>query len=209
MDVIEELVNRDQIQQLAIRYAIAVDGKDIDGVAALFVEDVDNGRYGAGPEGVKNFYDQVLRDFHCSMHLVANHLIDFDGESRAHGIVYCRAHHHVAEPDHWFDQALAYWDSYERVDGRWLFRRRRLRSWYQQDFGHPFHGTDRIEASPGTSGPTRGDRMPEAFATFETFWSTPPRARRNAAPGRSSGGSGAGLVTTVVDVCLPQKQSPP
>lgn len=183
MDAIEELVARDQIRQLAVRYAIAVDGKDIEGIAALFVEDVRNGRYGDGTEGVRNFYDHALRNFHCSMHLVANHLIEFDGEDRAHGVVYCRAHHHVGEPDYWFDQALAYWDSYERVDTRWLFRRRRLKSWYQQEFGHPAHGTDRVEALPGTIGPTRGERMPEAFVTFETFWSTPPRGLPNEKPG--------------------------
>ena len=40
MDALDELVARDQIRQLAERYALAVDGKDIDGVAVLFVEDV-------------------------------------------------------------------------------------------------------------------------------------------------------------------------
>ena len=84
MDALEELVARDQIRQLAYRYALAVDGKDLDGLAALFVEDVDNGRYGPGREGVKTFYDHALRSFHCSMHLVANHVVDFEGDrSRA------------------------------------------------------------------------------------------------------------------------------
>ena len=49
MDVIEELIARGKIHQLADRYALAVDGKDIDALAALFVEDVENGRYGPGP----------------------------------------------------------------------------------------------------------------------------------------------------------------
>jgi len=171
MDALEELVARDRIRALAQRYALAVDGKDLDGLAALFVEDVDNGRYGPGREGVKTFYDHALRQFHCSMHLVANHVIDFDDDEHAHGVVYCRAQHHVLEPEHWFDQALAYWDTYERVGTGWLFRRRRLKSWYRQEFGHPEHGTERLVTAPGAEGPMRGAQMPEAFSTFEAFWS--------------------------------------
>ncbi len=173
MDQLQELVARDQIHQLADRYALAVDAKDLDALARLFVEDVDNGRYGRGSDGVKLFYDHVLRAFHCSMHMVGNHVIDFVDEDRAEGVVYCRAHHHVLEPEHWFDLALAYWDTYERRDERWLFRRRRLKSWYRQEFGHPSHGPERVVAGTGGSGPMRGVRMPEAFPTFQPFWDRP------------------------------------
>ena len=175
MDEVAELVARDGIRRLAERYALAVDGKDVDAVAALFVEDVDNGRYGPGREGVRTFYDHALRNFHCSMHLVANHVIDFDDDDHAHGVVYCRAQHHVLEPEHWFDQALAYWDTYERIDGAWYFRRRRLRAWYQQEFGHPEHGTERVVLAAGEVGPTRGAAMPGAFPTFDAFWAREPR----------------------------------
>ena len=113
MDAVGQLLAREAIRTLAQRYALGVDGKDLDGVAALFADDVDNGRFGGGREGVKAFYDQSLRRFHCSMHLVANHVIDFDDDTHAHGVVYCLASHHVLTPDHWFDEALAYWDTYD------------------------------------------------------------------------------------------------
>jgi hypothetical protein len=174
LDPVEELLARDQIRQLAERYALAVDGKDIAGLAELFAHDVDNGRYGTGREGVRTFYDNRLRLFHCSMHMVGNHVIDFDGDDRAHGIVYCRAHHHMLEPEHWFDLALTYWDTYERHGDHWCFRRRQVKSWYRQEFGHPEHGTSREVAAPGERGPTRGSGMPEAFGTFEPFWARPP-----------------------------------
>lgn len=176
MDEWGALLAREAIRALAQRYALAVDGKDIDAIAALFVPDVDNGRFGSGPEGVKRFYDESLRRFHCSMHLVANHIIDFDGDEHAHGVVYCLAHHHVLEPEHWFDEALAYWDTYERVGGEWRFRRRRVRSWYRQHIGHPDVDSTRIEAAIEPSGPKRGARMPEAFATFDAFWDRSPHA---------------------------------
>ena len=50
MNPLEELLARERIRQLAQRYALTVDGKDLDGIAALFVEDVNNGRYGSGRE---------------------------------------------------------------------------------------------------------------------------------------------------------------
>jgi hypothetical protein len=186
MDALEELIARDRIRQLALRYALAVDGKDLDGIAALFVEDVDNGRYGTGREGVKTFYDHVLRRFHCTMHLVANHVIDFDDDDHARGVVYCRAHHHVLDPEHWFDQALAYWDTYERVDGDWCFRRRLLKSWYRQEFRHPEHGTERVVGEPGSEGAGRGAQLPEAFPTFDAFWSRPPRPIPSVGPADGS-----------------------
>lgn len=176
---IDRLVSLEAIRDLAQRYALAVDGKDLDGIAALFVPDVDNGRYGPGPDGVRNFYDQALRRFHCSVHLVANHDVDLDSDDhdRASGVVYCLAQHHVLEPEHWFDEALAYFDTYERIEGargesEWRFRRRRVRSWYRQHHGHPDHGGERIVPPVEDSGPKRGARMPEAFATFEAFWDT-------------------------------------
>jgi hypothetical protein len=175
VDDLDRLLSLEAIRDLARRYALAADGKDLDAMAFLFAPDVDNGRWGPGRDGVKAFYAQSLRKFHCSVHLVANHVVDFADDHRAAGVVYCRASHHVLEPEHWYDEALAYFDSYERIDGEWLFRRRRLRSWYRQHFGHPECGTERTVPAIEESGPKRGARMPEAFPTFEPFWSSSPR----------------------------------
>jgi hypothetical protein len=178
MDALAELLARDEIRRLAERYALATDGKDLDGLAALFVDDVDNGRYGSGPEGVKAFYDQSLRNFHCSMHFVGNHVIDFDADDRARGIVYCIAQHHVLEPEHWYDHALAYFDTYERSGTAWRFRRRRVRSWYRQEVGHPDRGGERVASAATSSGPQRGGSLPDAFPTFAAFWARPPRTHQ-------------------------------
>lgn len=174
MDDIGRLVSKDAIRDLALRYAVAVDGKDLDGLAAMFVPDVDNGRYGPGRAGVRLFYDQSLRRFRSSMHLVSNHLIELDDADHAHGIVYCKACHHVLQPEHWFDEVLAYWDTYECVEAEWLFRRRRVRSWCRQYVGHPELGNSRVEVTLEAAGPRRGARIPEAFDTFEAFWATEP-----------------------------------
>jgi hypothetical protein len=182
MDELAELMSRDRIRQLAERYALAVDAKNLDVIAGLFADDVDNGQYGQGPEGVKTFFDHVLRLFHCSIHVVANHVIDFDDAEHAHGVVYCNAQHHVLEPEHWFDQALAYWDAYERIDGQWCFRTRTVRAWYRQAFGHPVHGAERVVLDAGTVGTGGNIQMPEAFPTFGTFWNRNARSIPDAAP---------------------------
>jgi hypothetical protein len=174
MGDLQRLVARDAIKDLAVRYALAVDGKDLDTLALLFVPDVDNGRFGRGPDGVRRFYDQSLRQFHCSIHLVANHVIELQEPSRAHGVVYCLAQHHVLEPDHWYDEALAYWDTYEQINGAWLFRRRRVRSWYRVHSGDPEHDQRRIASEQKSQGPKRGGRMPDDFPTFAPFWSGSP-----------------------------------
>jgi hypothetical protein len=170
MEGLDLLLSLEAIRDLARRYALAADSKDLDAMAALFAPDVDNGRYGVGREGVRRFYDQSLRKFHCSVHLVANHVIDFDDDHHAHGVVYCDARHHALDPEHWFDEALAYFDAYERIEGTWLFRRRRLRAWYRQHIGHADRGPERTVPDIEPSGPKRGGRMPEAFPTFDAFW---------------------------------------
>ena len=167
MDAVQELVARDQIRQLAERYSLAVDGKDLDGVVAMFTEDVDFGQFGTGREGARNRYDTDLRKYHCTMHFVGNHVIDFDDDDHAHGVVYCRAYHHVPEPDHWFDIAVAYWDTYERVGDEWLFRQRQPRVWFRQPWGHP-------DEPSGERSHVGGTQMPEAFPTWAQFWERPP-----------------------------------
>jgi hypothetical protein len=172
MDVLQELVARDQIRQLAERYSLAVDGKDLEGIAALFSDAADFGSFGAGRDGVLNRYDHDLRRYHCTIHFVGNHVIDFDDDDHAHGVVYARAYHHVPEPDHWFDIAFAYWDTYERVgDVGWRFRDRQPKAWYRHPWGHPDEPNDRQELG----GREPGAAMPDAFPTWAQFSEQPPR----------------------------------
>src|SRR2546421_374171 len=80
------------IRQLAARYALAVDSRDLDALVELFVPDVDCGRWGTGRPALRSFFASVLERFHRSVHLVAGHVIDLRG-AEASGVVYCRAEH--------------------------------------------------------------------------------------------------------------------
>ncbi len=165
------------IQQLAARYALAVDSKDVEGVVSLFVEDVSAGRsWGTGREALTRFYKDALSHFYRSMHLVAGHVIAFDDNDHAHGVVHCRAEHEAGTQ--WGIMVMNYKDDYERHGGTWYFRRRRLQSLYTTDIltrprGPGFLRGWAEEAGDRSAG--EGARLPAEFATFATFWRDFPR----------------------------------
>jgi hypothetical protein len=105
----------EQIRQLAARYALALDSRNIDDVVALFVEDVRTADGGRGRQALTEWFDSVLRPFTTTFHLIGNHVIDLADADHATGIVYCRPEHEVG--DLWIVMPLQYWDRYERRDG--------------------------------------------------------------------------------------------
>jgi len=161
------------IQQLAPRYAVAVDGRDLDALAALFVPGVDCGRWGRGRDALKAFYDPTLRQFYRSQHQIVGHVIDLDPQhpDRATGKVYCRAEHE--DGDKWVVMTICYFDVYERHGGQWLFKSRDERHWYSCDVlerpGEPqFQNWDRFAAA------RYQPRLPHSFPHWEDYWSRSP-----------------------------------
>ena len=53
MNDLDRLIARDEIRQLAYRYALAVDSRDIDTLVDLFVPDVQVGRDASGREALR------------------------------------------------------------------------------------------------------------------------------------------------------------
>jgi len=153
------------IQQLPIRYAIAVDSRDIDGWVGLFVHDVDCGRRGRGREVLKSIIDPSVRTFYRSIHQVCGHQVDFVDDDHATGRVYCRAEHEWR--DKWIVMAICYFDEYARRDGRWYFVRRREKHWYSSDVlerpGQP-------EFQNWEAWPDAKPDLPHAFPTWTSFW---------------------------------------
>src|SRR3954453_17521613 len=63
------------IGQLPIRYAIAVDERDLDAWAALFVPDVDMGRQGTGRPVLREWIAPMVSRFYRSIHQICGHRI--------------------------------------------------------------------------------------------------------------------------------------
>lgn len=155
------------IRNLAARYAYAVDSRDLDGLTALFVPDVDCGKWGVGRTALADYYKQVLSRFYRSIHLVGSHVVELTGPDTATGKVYCRAEHEVA--DQWIVELLCYHDSYVKVGDDWLFERRKPWTWL---------GTDVLERPAGPEfmkwAGHRPAQLPGAFPTWSKYWSEFP-----------------------------------
>ena len=170
------------IQQLAVRYAMAVDARDLDLLAEQWSADAWMGKqHGAGPDGVRSFFRPILQRFYRSIHMVVGHRIDLIDEDNATGMVYCRAEHESA--DDWVVQAIVYRDTYRRLGGRWGFASRVHQHWYSAPIETRPTGPS-FEDWPGWDGPLPD--LPHAWATWQSFW-TEAGAVQVAAVTRHSG----------------------
>lgn len=161
---LDRVESRAAIKDLAVRYAIAVDSRDIDGWTGLFVPDVNCGRFGTGREALRQSIEPALRNFYRSIHMVCGHAIDIDEPDRATGTVYCRAEHEVGE--RWIVMAIIYEDEYARRDGRWYFVRRKERHWYATDMLDRPIGDNANQWEQHLKPPA----LPEIFSSWKDFW---------------------------------------
>jgi SnoaL-like protein len=131
---IERIEAQLAIQQLPVRYALAVDSRNVDDLIELFAADVDCGRWGRGRNALKAYFasPNLLSAFYRSVHLVCGHAIDLVDAGHATGTVYCRAGHE--DDGHWVEMAICYFDRYVRSEGRWCFERRDEKHWYSADW---------------------------------------------------------------------------
>ncbi|MBC8740726.1 nuclear transport factor 2 family protein [Paraburkholderia sp. UCT31] len=168
---IERIEAQLAIQQLPVRYALAVDSRDLDSLVQLFAEDVDCGRWGVGRAALKTFYgsEHILRGFYRSIHQICGHVVDFVDADHATGSVYCRAEHE--DNGAWVVMAICYFDHYVRRDGQWCFERRDEQHWYSTDWlARP--GAPRLQNWPGKyEGDRYQPRLPQGFPTWAAFWS--------------------------------------
>ena len=154
------------IQQLAVRYAMAVDARDLDLLAEQWSPEAWMGKqHGAAPDGVRSYFRPILQRFYRSVHMVVGHRIDLVDEDNATGTVYCRAEHESG--DDWIVQAIAYDDSYRRTDGRWGFASRHHRHWYSAEVDARPAGPS-FEDWPGWDGPLPD--LPHSSPTWQAFW---------------------------------------
>ncbi len=60
-----------EIQQLAYRYSLAIDSRDMDLLVGLFVPDVVVGRFDRGRDALKRWYRDSLRTVGVTIHICA------------------------------------------------------------------------------------------------------------------------------------------
>jgi hypothetical protein len=152
---------KDEIRQLAYRYAFAHDSRDAELLLSLWAETDEPLEYPyIDIHRVRRDTDHWFRKGPTT-HIVANHLIDFDSLDAAHGSVYCLAQ--VDFGDRFVDQTILYRDQYVRLDERWLFRERMHLLWFGQ--GRERHPYRQDDAHWPKSQVGRGD-APASFPTY-------------------------------------------
>lgn len=107
---LERVAAHDEIRQLVNRYAVALDARDLDTLASLFVGDV------------RAQFRTMLAEIGVTFLNVGTSVVDLTGPDAATGVVYCHAQ--VQEADAWIHQAIVYRDTYARRNGRWRFVKR-------------------------------------------------------------------------------------
>ena len=133
MSEIDRLVAYEEIRQLASRYALAVNLRDLDALVELFVDDVRarNGR--SGRAALRDDFAHAIRNAEVDILDVTTHVIDLIDRDHAAGTVYSRAE--LGDRRRWERQAIAYEDKYTCRDGLWYFVRRNHRLFYGVDAG--------------------------------------------------------------------------
>lgn len=164
VDVVARLVAHDQIRLLTARYALAIDSRDIEALVELFVPDVRVGRR-TGREALRKDFETSLAAVGVTILNVGTQVIELVDASHAIGQVYCTGEVQVGEE--WVRQAIRYRDSYECLDGRWLFVRRVHELWYGVVI-EP-NPLEQSEANWPTSAIGRGT-LPASWPTWARFW---------------------------------------
>ncbi|ONH26631.1 hypothetical protein BL253_24470 [Pseudofrankia asymbiotica] len=145
---LRRVADRDEIRQLAYRYAWGLDSRDIDAVAELWVP--------ASVPAMRRLFRRSMSEVGVTVLFVGNHIIDFDGDGdgdgdgdadgggadgggggggadEARGLVYCRGYIETRDgpdPGRFVEQAILYRDRYRRVDGAWRFVSRGHELWF-------------------------------------------------------------------------------
>jgi hypothetical protein len=169
------MADRDEIRQLAYRYAWGMDSRDLEVVVELFAP-------GPGSvtdqafrrERLRRSLDRSMRTVGVTILFVGNHLIEFDAEDEAHGLVYCRGAVEALDggrPGQMVEQAILYRDEYRRPAGEWRFRSRTHELWYGVETAE--HPLDQRPAE----WPTHHDGLgtvPYGEPSWQAFWADGP-----------------------------------
>jgi ketosteroid isomerase-like protein len=170
VDAVERLLAHQEIRNLASRYAVATDRRDLDTLVSLFVPDVRVGRDAHGRDALRANLEQQLRGIGVSILNVGTHQIDLVDADHATGHVYCKGE--IQDRDRWIHQAIRYDDTYERRDGTWLFVRRKHLLFYGVAVPNP------LQQEPADWPANHDGRgsIPWTDPTWQAFWGDAPPA---------------------------------
>lgn len=134
---VDELLDKQAIHEVVLRYCRGIDRRDRSLVRDCYWPDATDDHAGAFVGSRDQFLDWVFRvldRFTGTMHAIANHLVELDGdaaESEAYGVAY-----HCGDPPDDprlnYTTGFRYLDRFERRGGEWRIAARRVAlEWHQ------------------------------------------------------------------------------
>lgn len=168
-ETVDRVWSVQEIQQLACRFALAHDSRDIDAVDRLFVKADEPLEF---PEinivNVRATWPEYWRVAGPTMLFVSNHIVDLIDHDHARGTVYCLCKLDIAGD--WLEVAVMYQDEYRRDEGSWRFQQRRHLMWYGIEL--PERPFDQPKTTWPASPLGRGS-LPEDFPSWRAFYGIP------------------------------------
>ena len=131
---VQALLDRQAIHDVVVRYCRGIDRLDLELVRGCYHPDAtdDHGSFLGTRDEYVEWVGGVLMRYTGTMHVVANHLVELDGDV-AHSETYGVAYHHGDPPDDHrrnFTTGFRYVDRFERRDREWRIATRvAVREW--------------------------------------------------------------------------------
>jgi SnoaL-like domain len=131
---LQVLLDKQAIHEVVLRYCRGIDRLDAELIRSCYHADAtdEHGTYTGTRDEFVEWVTRVLARFGGTMHVIANHLVEVDGDaagSEAYGMAF-----HFGDPpeDHRrnFTTGFRYVDTFERRDGEWRIAARvAVREW--------------------------------------------------------------------------------
>lgn len=173
--LLDQLVSRAELRELASRYCIAADDRDMEGLSALFTEDIhiesrDGAMVARGRQTVLAMFDQLFQIRGPSYHWTHDMIIRFDQDDPdvASGLVL--AHAETTPNGVTSVAAIRYEDLYRREAGVWKFSERWLSFLYYMpvtEFAARLPTRERIGVHGGWTGADYPENLPSWKAWAE------------------------------------------
>lgn len=122
---------RAEIQELLVRYALRLDDHDFEAVGALFAPDATFGSPGSshiGRAAIVANYRRLGDRYPITLHEARGVALEFLDDDHARGEVI--GYSEQASDEHTVVTSFRYDDQYLRLDGRWVFAARQVRTLY-------------------------------------------------------------------------------
>ena len=128
---LQRVEDRLELGELISRYGVAVDDRDFESVAAMYVDDACF-KGCVGRKAIMDFYRERGAAYGPTFHYAHAWHFDFESDNAATGVVTAHAKLSVQGKTLW--QGMRYLDRYQRTGGKWRFKARDVKYIYALPF---------------------------------------------------------------------------